>query len=473
MADRVWGPFLRSLLLVTQHGAPYTMRTVVEDIESIGGSGGAAVVAALPLLTSTFAMATLLWLSLAAFAVLGGADFGAGVWDFFSFGRRAGREQGALIRAIGPIWEANEIWLIFLVTGLFTAFPIVFSTLSVALFVPAALALIGVVLRGAAFIYYSHLTQLRPNAPVRVGVGRAFSLSSIVAPFFFGVVAGAVASGHVQVRNGAALLSSPVSYLTVWLTPFPLVCGAYAVAMCALLAAIYMVVEARNAGNEELVDLFRRRAYRAYLAVAAVGLVAGLLGAVDARGIWANLTGRALPLAFGTAAVGLATVALLALGRYALARIAVAGTVVGILVTWGVAQYPYLVPPNLTLTDSAAPPSVMGPLLISSLVGMALILPSLWFLLYLFKARDQPAPHPSAERYAASLPTAEWVQGAVLRATESERPESAQEGWLAKVAAAIFVAVVVGAAVWLVQRRTGNRSPVGAANRRRMPREPT
>lgn len=226
--------------------------------------------------------------------------------------------------------------------------------------------------------------------------------------------------------------------------------------MCALLAAIYMVVEARNAGNEELVALFRRRAYRAYLAVAAVGLVAGLLGAVDARDIWANLTGRALPLALVTAAVGLATVVLLALGRYALARIAVAGTVVGILVTWGVAQYPYLVPPNLTLTNSAAPPSVMGPLLVSSLIGMALILPSLWFLLYLFKAHNRTAPHPSAETYAASLIEPEQARDSVARSAAPEWPgreQVAAVGWPAKIAAGTVVAVVMVGAVWLSARR--------------------
>ncbi len=119
-------------------------------------------IAALPALASTYAMIDLLWLSLIAFAVLGGADFGAGIWDLLAFGRDAEQQRSALAKAIGPIWEANEIWLIFLVTGLFTAFPIVFSSLSIALFFPAVVALIGTVMRGAAFAYYSHFRSAGP-----------------------------------------------------------------------------------------------------------------------------------------------------------------------------------------------------------------------------------------------------------------------------------------------------------------------
>lgn len=407
--------------------------------------------AAFPRLTSTFAMAGLLWLSLAAFAILAGADFGAGVWDFFSFGRPAAREQGALIRAIGPIWEANEIWLIFLVTGLFTAFPLVFSTLSVALFVPAALALIGIVLRGAAFIYYSHLTEMRTDTPVRVGIGRTFSIASIIAPFFLGVIAGAVASGAIAVRNGVVIVTSPGSYLAVWLRPFPLACGVYAVAICALLAAMYMVVEAHNSDAPDLVSLFRRRAYVAYVTVAVIAVVAGLLGAHDARYVWTNLTGRALPLMLATVALGVAFAVLLALGHYLPARMAVAGTVTGILLTWGVAQYPYLVPPDLTLVNTAAPPSVMGPLLLSSVIGMALILPSLWWLLYLFKARNRAAPHPSAQLLAATLPAA----GPMLAVADTRLQPYPPISWSARIAAGTVVLLLIATAVWLALVRGG------------------
>lgn len=358
--------------------------------------------AALPALSATYAMAALLWLSLIAFAVLGGADFGAGMWDFLSFGPPAEKERGALIRAIGPIWEANEIWLIFLITGLFTGFPIIFSTLSVSLFFPFALALIGTVMRGAAFAYYSHF---RRASLVRHGWGRTFSIFSFVAPFFFGVAAGAVAAGHIHVRNGVIALRG-WDYVTLWLTPFPLACGIYAVAMCALLAAVYMVVEANNTGDAELIAIFRRRAFIAYLATAIFGLVTAVAGFFDAHYLWTTLTSNALPFALATAAFGVMTVVLLWVRRYLLARIAVAGTVAGIFATWGFAQFPYFIPPDLTIDNAASPPSVMGPLLTSTIIGMILLLPSLWFLLTLFKARNLPAPHPSAEAYIKLLPPA-------------------------------------------------------------------
>lgn len=375
--------------------------------------------AALPPLSSTYAMAALLWLSLIAFAVLGGADFGAGLWDFFSFGAATEKERGALIRAIGPIWEANEIWLIFLITGLFTGFPLIFSTLSVALFIPFALALIGTVMRGAAFAYYSHF---RRAALVRHGWGRTFSIFSVIAPFFFGVAAGTVATGRIHAPGGVVVIVHDLDFITIWLTPFALACGVYAVAMCALLAAVYMVVEANNTGDEELVAPFRRRAFIAYLITAFVGVMTAALAYFDAPYLWATLTSRALPLAFATVALGLVTVVLLWLRHYVLARIAVAGTVAGIFATWGLAQFPYLIPPDLTISNTASPPSVIGPLLVSTIIGMVLLLPSLWFLLTLFKARDLPAPHPSAESYMEQLPPArEPAEYAQARSLNLER----------------------------------------------------
>ncbi|HZC05366.1 MAG TPA: cytochrome d ubiquinol oxidase subunit II [Ktedonobacterales bacterium] len=355
-----------------------------------------ALLAALPTLASAYAMVALLWFSLIAFAVLGGADFGAGIWDLLAFGRDAEGERGALIRAIGPIWEANEIWLIFLITGLFTAFPIIFSTLSVALFFPVMIALIGTVMRGASFAYYSHFRQ---HLGARVGWGRVFSIFSVIAPFFYGVMAGTVASAHIQAPNGVVTSD----FVSTWLRPFPLACGAYAVAMCALLAAVYMVVETRNTGDENLVRQFRARALIAYAVTGALGLVAGLLAAFDAPFLWSRFVARALIPAGLTALAGIATAALLWFGFPRLARAAVAATVGGIFLSWGVAQFPYLIPPDLSIQNTASPPSVMGPLFISTLIGMTLLLPSLWFMLYLFKARHRPQPHPSAEEYEESL----------------------------------------------------------------------
>ncbi len=378
--------------------------------------------AALPAPTSTYGMLGLLSLSLIAFAIFGGADFGAGIWDLFAFGRAAEKQREALIKAIGPIWEADEIWLVFLVTGLFTAFPVVFSSLSVALFIPAAIALVGTVMRGAAFAYYSHF---RAATPANTAWGRIFSVFSVVAPFGFGIAAGTIASGHIRIHNG--VVTSDL--ISTWLTPFPLICGLYAIAMCALLAAAYMVVEADIAGERDLTEHFRRRALLAYAITGVLGAVAGLLGAFDAPRIWTNLVGRALPFAIATALLGIATAFLLLIRRYFLARIAVAGTVAGIFVAWGVAQYPYLVPPDLTIQNTASPPNVMGPLLIGTLIGMAILLPSLWLMLYLFKARNRPQPETSAEAYIELLPpTSDATTAGTTSTTSAPARSSGTDG---------------------------------------------
>lgn len=185
------------------------------------------------------------------------------------------------------------------------------------------------------------------------------------------------------------------------------------------MAAVYMVVEADNTGDKELVIPFRRRAFIAYISTAVLGLVTGVLGYFDARYLWTTLTSRALPLGVATTALGLVTVVLLWLRRYQFARITVAGTVAGIFATWDLAQFPYLIPPDLTISNTASPPSVMGPLLVSTLVGMVFLLPSLWFLLTLFKARNLPAPHPNAEAYMEHLPPA-WELGDYARASSPD-----------------------------------------------------
>ncbi len=355
--------------------------------------------ASLPPLTPAYIMVALLWLSLTAFAILGGADFGAGVWDLLAWGPTAERVRDALIRAIGPIWEANEIWLIFLITGTFTAFPIVFSTLSIALFIPGALALIGTVLRGAAFAYYSHF-----RAAVRVNLtwGRTFSVSSIIAPFFFGTMAAAVASGHIRVVEGQVR----ADYFSTWTAPFPLACGVFAVAMCAVLSATYMTVETRNAGDRELVALFRLRALLAYLVTAVIGALAALLAARDAPYLWTNLTGRAFPLVIATMLLGIATALMLLLGQFLTARVLVAGTIAGIFAAWGVAQYPDLIVPDVTVANAAAPHSVLVAVVIGAVIGLIIVLPSLWFLLYLFKAKNRPQPVLSTAAWIDTLPPA-------------------------------------------------------------------
>ncbi len=164
-------------------------------------------------MTQAGAAAALLWLSLTAYAVLGGADFGGGVWDIFAFGRRAHAQRRAVARAMGPVWEANHVWLIFMITGLFTTFPIAFSSLSVALYVPMTIALLGIVMRGAAFAFRAHGQEA--VGPLSTW-GIVFGGSSIIAPFFLGTAAAAVASGDIRIAGGQVVSG----FGTGWSTPF-------------------------------------------------------------------------------------------------------------------------------------------------------------------------------------------------------------------------------------------------------------
>src|SRR5256886_8141925 len=201
----------------------------------------------------TYTILIILWLSLMAYAILGGADFGGGIWDFFAFGPQAERQRRLIGQALGPVWEANHVWLIFLIVGLFTAFPLAFSTLSTALIVPFTLAVIGIVLRGAAFMFHANTDETM--IPSRIW-GRVFSTASTITPFLFGTAAAAVASGQVHVQGGGV----QTDLLTGWTTPFALTIGALALSLCAVLAALNLIIEAQNSNDAELVEAFRRRA---------------------------------------------------------------------------------------------------------------------------------------------------------------------------------------------------------------------
>src|SRR5260370_42153355 len=183
-------------------------------------------------MTLTYTILIILWLSLIAYAVLGGADFGGGIWDFFAFGPQAERERRLIGQSLGPVWEANHVWLIFLIVGLFTAFPLAFSVLSTALFVPFTLAVIGIVMRGAAFMFAGQADDATTSRRIW---GRVFSTASTITPFFFGAAAAAVASGQVHVEAGRV----QTGLLAGWKKPFSL-------RICALSPSFYPAFPART-----------------------------------------------------------------------------------------------------------------------------------------------------------------------------------------------------------------------------------
>src|SRR5579875_2796672 len=336
--------------------------------------------------------AALAWIALIAYAVLGGADFGGGIWDLLASGPRRERQRQAIASAIGPVWEANNVWIIFVIVVTWTAFPYVYSTVSTALFVPISLAVVGMVLRGAAFGFRAHI-------PASVSIGRAWGLvvsaTSVITPFFLGTVAGALSSGNIHFHNGQVI----ANFWTTWTTPFALTCGAFALGLCSVLAATYLTVEAQTANDTALVRDFRIRAIISGAVTAAIGALAALLAALQAPILWAGLIGKALPLSLGAVLIGLATAGSLILGMYRTARLLVVGEAVCILAAWAVGLAPYLVVPDLTITNAATSPITLAYLLGSSVVGLAIILPSLLFLLSVFKGNNPMAANEISEFY--------------------------------------------------------------------------
>jgi cytochrome d ubiquinol oxidase subunit II len=306
-------------------------------------------------------VALLALLIVVLYALFAGADFGGGVWDLFASGPRKVEQRAAVGAAMSPVWETNHVWLIYLVVLLFTCFPPVFAELGEALFVPMTLALVGIVLRGAAFAFRG--PPDRDLAPHRVS-GVFFGAASIATPFFLGACAAAIATGTFA-----------------WTRPMSLAVGVFAVALCAQLAAVYLCVETTGALRED----FRRRAYVATFAVAAAGLVALLVGRASESVLLSHLLAPA-PLAIigGAMLLGISVLALLYAKRERLTRVAVAFEVAAVLCGWYAAQAPY-VTTQLDIAQPAAPETTLVGFLWISLAGAIILIPSMMLLFAVFK----------------------------------------------------------------------------------------
>lgn len=316
--------------------------------------------------------------ALTFYALMGGADYGGGVWDLFAGkGARGARQRELIAKAIGPIWEANHVWLILVIVILFTAFPPAFALIATALHIPLTLMLIGIVLRGAAFTFR---TYDRQDDNVQRRWSRVFSIASIATPITLGITLGAIASGALRVENGIPR----AGFVASWFAPFPFAVGFFALALFAYLAAVYLTLETDDA---TLSEDFRRRALVSGVIVGLLALVVFVLagsGAPRVRvGIGASAWAWPLHILTGIAAL----VCFYALWRrlYKLARVAAVAQVSLILWGWAAAQYPYLVEPDLTLQRAAAPPATLRFLLWALVVGALLLAPSFYYLYRVFK----------------------------------------------------------------------------------------
>jgi cytochrome d ubiquinol oxidase subunit II len=308
--------------------------------------------------------------ALNAYVLLAGADFGGGVWDLLATGSRARAQRDLVAHAIGPIWEANHVWLILGVVLLFVCFPAAYARLSIVLNIPLTLALFGIVLRGAAFVFRSYGGE---RDAVQGRWGRVFAVASLATPLLLGVAFGAVASGAVGRWVDDPTRGFAASYVAPWLTPFALDIGVLTVTCFAYLAAVYLTLE--NAAAPLRED-FRVRALVSGIVVLVVG----------ARPLFAMQPGAPV-IVVATVAAGTAWWALWT-RRYPLARVAAAGQVSCVIWGWALRQYPYVLPPTLTIESAAAPDRTLTLVLAALALGLVILVPSLGYLFGVFKRAE-------------------------------------------------------------------------------------
>jgi cytochrome d ubiquinol oxidase subunit II len=342
------------------------------------------------------AVGAILLASVTLYAVLGGADFGGGLWDLLAGTTARGRAPRALIdETITPVWEANHVWLVFDLVIFWTAFPHAFAAVMTTAALPLWLAVAGIAARGSGFAFRKELTELRWQR----AAGATFAFSSLVTPFFMGTVVGAIAAGAIPG-------SGNTDRLAAWTSPTALLTGLLFVAACAYLAAVYLTGEAAARGDEPMRTYFARRAQAAAVVAGALSLaaLAALHGADPA--VYGRLTGRALPLVVTAGVCGLAVVGLLTAGRVAGLRAVAALGVAAVIWGWGVAQYPALLPgTTVTLSSAGAPDATMVAIVVLFIVAVAVLAPS--FLLLFVLQRRRLLSADSAE----ALPTEDESEG--------------------------------------------------------------
>ena len=315
-----------------------------------------------------FAVGVIALVSIALYAIFGGADFGGGVWDIVASGPRRDAQREAIGHAIGPVWETNHVWLIFLIVVLFTCFPPAFAALSIGLYVPLTFVLVGIILRGAAYAFRSEAYEAARLSQLW---GHVFGIASIVAPFCFGLCVGALTIGGYA-----------------WHAPFAIAVGFLAVALCAQIAGVFLTIETEG----ELEDDFRIRAIVATFVLAAVGAIALLVARVTTPQTLVSLSSPRALVGIGCAMLlGFGVLGALYVRRYHLARVIVAAETVAVLAGWYASQYPYLIPGVARFDLVASPVATLRAFLWLAAVGIALLIPSLLLLFSVFKRSPKRA----------------------------------------------------------------------------------
>lgn len=332
-------------------------------------------------------------LAIAAYACAGGTDYGAGFWDLMAGGPERGKVPRRLIdHAMAPVWEANNVWLIFILVIMWTGFPTMFQAVFSAMWLPLALAAIGLVLRGAGFALRKPTRRL---AQRRI-YGAMFGVSSLVTPFFLGAVLGGIAAGRVEVGTTASA--------DAWANATSVLTGLLAVAATAFLGAVFLCSDALRFGAQDLVGYFRLRAMIAFAVVVVLALIALPVTHDDARYVWDGLTGGpGLLLIIVAAVCGAATVLLLWRRSYGWSRYTSVASVALVVGAWGLAQRPYLLPTSLTVTEAAGAAHTLRWLMIVTAIAIVLVGPAL-VLLYRLDTMGELEELTDADTRAAGTP---------------------------------------------------------------------
>jgi cytochrome d ubiquinol oxidase subunit II len=343
-------------------------------------------------------------IGLALYGTLGGADFGAGFWQLFAGrGAHAERIREHAHHSMAPVWEANHVWLIFVLTVVWTAYPAAFGSLASTLSVALLIAAVGIIFRGAAYALRSGTSAPRELS----AIDTAFGISSVVTPFALGAAVGGIASARVPVGNAAGDLFSS------WLNPTSILIGVLAVVTGAYLAAVFLCGDAVRAGDDGLARSFRVRALASGVVAGAIAIGGLAVLHSDAHPLFSELvTGRGLPALIVSVLGGVATMGLVWLGRYEPARYTAAVAVAAIVGGWALAQSPRFLP-GLTVREAAAPHDTQVAVLVAILAGGALLIPSLATLFRLtlrghldYAEPEHEPPVPSAGRSADPRRTA-------------------------------------------------------------------
>ena len=316
---------------------------------------------------------SVIWVGVIVYAIFGGADFGSGFWDLIAGGDSSGaRVRRRIERSIGPVWEANHVWLIFVLVFLWTAFPGPFAAIATTLYVPLFLAAAGIVFRGGAFVFRKSSTTL---GEARF-FGVLFASSSVVTPFFLGAAVGGVASGRVPTAGNGDPLTS-------WVNPTSVLGGVLAVATCAWSSAVLLAADSQRAGESGLADYFRRRALITGAVLGAIAIVGVAAIETDSGTLASGLHGRGVVLVLLSAVGGLAAMWLLWHQRLAAARIPALGAVVAVVLGWGVGQYPWILVDEVTIAEGAAPDATLIAVLVAFGGAVVLVVPALVWMLVL------------------------------------------------------------------------------------------